>query len=183
MRVPVFVIGFGTAMPPIRNTSTGWPLRKTTSNSANAGNPAAYSIATGCHATDNPRSLLQSDLVRLLSIGGDRLRTDSSALTETCYGRTKPIRTAGNTIRAFVHPPMIPVPGSFGVRLSRRRCGSTGRGRESGHHHHPRPPTPLPVVDPVIGGPQTRTTSTRAHSSRSRGDPFWQWTFAAVQHQ
>ena len=53
----VFVIGFGTAMPPYLRNTLNWMAfygKTDNPNSANTGNPAAYSIVTGCHATDNP---------------------------------------------------------------------------------------------------------------------------------
>ena len=101
----VFVIGFGTAMPPYLRNTLNWMAfygKTDNPNSANAGNPAAYSIATGCHATDNPDACCNLTSSACYPSGVTGCGTDSSALTETCYDATKPYPgTAGNTITGF----------------------------------------------------------------------------------
>ncbi len=163
-------------MPPYLRNTLNWMAfygETDNPNSANTGNPTAYSIVTGCHATDNPTACCNAtNPAACYPTGVTSCGTDSSALTATCYDATKPYPgTAGNSIAEFSSILQRSwVPGPLGVRLSRRRRGSARRVRKGGHHHHPRGHLLLlPVVDPVRRGPQTRTTSTRAHSSRSRG--------------
>jgi hypothetical protein len=101
----VFVIGFGTAMPPYLRNTLNWMAfygKTDNPNSANTGNPAAYSIVTGCHATDNPDACCNLNSAACYPTGVTGCGTDGSASTETCYDATKPYPgTAGNTIAGF----------------------------------------------------------------------------------
>ncbi len=95
----VFVIGFGTAMPPYLRNTLNWMAYyggTDNPNTANSGSTTAYSIANDCNAvvpnpsaccnaTTNPGACYPSGVT---SCG-----TASSASTEACYDATKPYPT------------------------------------------------------------------------------------------
>ena len=99
----VFVIGFGTAMPPYLRNTLNWMAYyggTDNPNSPNSGSTTAYSIVTGCNATTNPSACCTRDEPdRLLSDGRDELRQQTvRPLTATCYDATKPYPgTTGNS--------------------------------------------------------------------------------------
>ena len=93
-------------MPPYLRNTLNWMAfygKTDNPNSANTGNPAAYSIVTGCHATDNPTACCNdANPAACYPTGVTGCGTDSSALTATCYDATKPYPgTAGNSIAGF----------------------------------------------------------------------------------
>ena len=94
----------------------------------------AYFGGTDNPLTENAGSTTGYDPTAVTSCG-------DSATTGTCDGTSTNCFAAAND------------PGNTGpvrLRLSRRRRGSTGRGREGGHQHHPRGHLLLfAVVDPV----------------------------------
>ena len=185
----VFVIGFGTAMPPYLRNTLNWMAYyggTDNPNAANSGSTTAYSIVTGCNATDNPSACCSADEPDcLLSDRRDGCGADGSSLTAACYDATKPYPgTAGNSTADFSRNfQRSRLPGSVGVRLSRRRCGSTGRGRKGGHQHHPRGHLFLfPVVDPVIAD-RGRELHLRGFLPADHGGSVLARASAAVHHQ
>jgi hypothetical protein len=112
----VFVIGFGTAMPPYLKNTLNWMAYyggTDNPNTANSGSPTAYSIVTGCKtdpdtgAKVDPAVCCDVTPGACYPTGVTSCLTDSGALTDTCYDSTKPYRPdqvplpAGNTITHF----------------------------------------------------------------------------------
>ncbi len=89
----VFVIGFGTAMPPYLRNTLNWMAYyggTDNPNSANSGSTTAYSIVTGCNAATNPSACCNLSLSACYPTGVTGCGTDSSTLTAACYDSTKP---------------------------------------------------------------------------------------------
>jgi hypothetical protein len=109
----VFVIGFGTAMPPyLKNTLNWMAYYGGTDNpsAANSGSPTGYSIATGCKTDpdtgDKVDPAVCCDVTESACYPTDvtACATDSAATTEACYDATKPYPTyapTGNQIAEF----------------------------------------------------------------------------------
>lgn len=100
----VFVIGFGAAMPPYLRNTLNWMAyygRTDNPNQANSGSPTAYSIATGCHATDNPSACCNLTSSACYPTGVTGCAADGSTLTEACYDATRPYPGTGNSQSNF----------------------------------------------------------------------------------
>ncbi|MCX5837331.1 MAG: PilC/PilY family type IV pilus protein [Deltaproteobacteria bacterium] len=107
----VFVIGFGTAMPPYLKNTLNWMAYyggTNNPNTADAGDPTAYSIVTGCKivpetgAKTNPAVCCDVTASACYPSGVTACQTDSAALQAQCYDATKPYPgTTGNTITSF----------------------------------------------------------------------------------
>ena len=97
----VFVIGFGSAMPPyLRNTLNWMAFYGGTDNpnTANAGSTTAYNIVTGCDATTNPTACCNTSASACFPSGVTSCGTDSSTLTAACYDSSEPYpTTVGNS--------------------------------------------------------------------------------------
>lgn len=101
----VFVIGFGTAMPPYLRNTLNWMAYyggTDNPNSSNSGSTTAYSIVTGCNATTNPSACCNTSASACYPTGVTGCGTDSSPLTAACYDATKPYPgTTGNSTANF----------------------------------------------------------------------------------
>ena len=101
----VFVIGFGTAMPPyLKNTLNWMAYYGGTDNprSPNTGSTTAYSIVTGCSAANTSACCSATNTAACYPTGVTSCATDSAAVTATCYDATKPYPgTTGNSIASF----------------------------------------------------------------------------------
>jgi Tfp pilus tip-associated adhesin PilY1 len=101
----VFVIGFGTAMPPyLRNTLNWMAYYGGTDDphTANTGSTTAYNIVTGCDAVANPTACCQLNESACYPSGVTNCAADGSAVTATCYDAVKPYpTTSGNSTAAY----------------------------------------------------------------------------------
>ncbi len=102
----VFVIGFGTAMPPYLRNTLNWMAYyggTDNPNAANSGSTSAYSIATGCNATPAvPSACCHVYATACYPSGVTGCGTDSSSTTATCYDASKPYPgTTGNSTTNF----------------------------------------------------------------------------------
>jgi hypothetical protein len=107
----VFVIGFGTAMPPyLKNTLNWMAYYGGTDNpqTANSGSTTAYNIVTGCKidpdtgAKVDPAVCCDVTAAACYPTGVTSCLTDSASVTATCYDATNPYPgTAGNSIAHF----------------------------------------------------------------------------------
>ena len=102
----VFVIGFGSAMPPyLRNTLNWMAFYGGTDNpnAANSGSTTDYSIVTGCNATDNPSACCNADNpTACYPTGVTGCGAAGSTMTAACYDSTNPYPgTAGNSTANF----------------------------------------------------------------------------------
>jgi hypothetical protein len=89
----VFVIGFGTAMPPYLANTLNWMAYyggTDNPNSPNSGSTAAYSIVTGCNATTNPGACCNLSAAACYPTGVTSCGTDSSTLAAACYDNVYP---------------------------------------------------------------------------------------------
>jgi len=95
----LFVIGFGTAMPPyLKNTLNWMAYYGGTDNpqTANSGDPTGYNIVTGCKivpetgAKVDPAVCCDVTPGACYPTGVTACQTDSAALTAQCYDATKP---------------------------------------------------------------------------------------------
>jgi Tfp pilus tip-associated adhesin PilY1 len=98
----VFVIGFGTAMPPYLRNTLNWMAYYGGSdnpNAANSGSTTAYNIATGCNATTNPTACCNLYSTACYPSGVTSCQQDSSTVAASaCYDSTKPYPgTTGNS--------------------------------------------------------------------------------------
>ncbi len=105
----VFVIGFGTAMPPYLRNTLNWMAYyggTDNPNATNSGSTSAYSIVTGCNATPAvPSACCNVYETACYPSGVTNCGTESSAETATCYDATKPYPgTSGNSISSFRAP-------------------------------------------------------------------------------
>jgi Tfp pilus tip-associated adhesin PilY1 len=92
----VFVIGFGTAMPPyLRNTLNWMAYYGGTDdpNITNSGSTTAYSIVTGCDAATNPSACCSETNLTACYPSGVTSCGSASSVTDTCYDATKPYPT------------------------------------------------------------------------------------------
>ena len=105
----VFVIGFGTAMPPYLRNTLNWMAYyggTDNPNTANSGSTTAYNIVTGCNiATDpitNPTACCNLTAAACYPTGVTSCGADGSAVAATCYDATKPYpTTTGISTTAF----------------------------------------------------------------------------------
>ncbi|MCX5821728.1 MAG: PilC/PilY family type IV pilus protein, partial [Deltaproteobacteria bacterium] len=92
----VFVIGFGTAMPPYLRNTLNWMAYyggTDNPNTPNSGSTTAYNIVTGCNATTNPSACCNLSSAACYPTGVTGCGTDSSTSTAVCYDATKPYPT------------------------------------------------------------------------------------------
>jgi len=101
----VFVIGFGSAMPPyLRNTLNWMAYYGGTDDpyTANAGGTSGYSIVTGCDATTNPTACCNTYTTACYPSGVSACNIDTSTATAACYDSNKPYPgTTGNSTSNF----------------------------------------------------------------------------------
>ncbi len=105
----VFVIGFGTAMPPYLRNALNWAAYyggTDNPNEANSGDTTAYSIATAtdCTATSpaNTAACCNLNSAGCYPSGVSGCTNDSSSLTASCYDASKPYpTTSGNSQSNF----------------------------------------------------------------------------------
>jgi len=100
----VFVIGFGTAMPPYLRNTLNWMAYyggTDNPNSSNTGSGTAYSIVTGC-STTNTSACCNLTAAACYPTGVTGCGSAGSTLTEVCYDATKPYpTTTGNSTANF----------------------------------------------------------------------------------
>jgi hypothetical protein len=104
----VFVIGFGSAMPPYLRNTLNWMAYyggTDNPNAPNSGSTTAYSIVTGCDITTdpitNPTACCTATNPTACYPTGVTGCGASSALTATCYDATKPYPGTGNSTTNF----------------------------------------------------------------------------------
>jgi Tfp pilus tip-associated adhesin PilY1 len=107
----VFVIGFGTAMPPYLKNTLNWMAYyggTDNPNTANSGSPTGYNIVTGCKtdpdtgAKVDPAVCCDVTAAACYPSGVTACLTDSAAVQEKCYDATMPYPgTAGNDVSSF----------------------------------------------------------------------------------
>ena len=105
----VFVIGFGTAMPPYLRNTLNWAAYyggTDNPNEANAGSATAYSIATAtdCTATSpvNPSACCNLNSSGCYPSGVSGCTNDASSSTAACYDASMPYpTTSGNSQSNF----------------------------------------------------------------------------------
>ncbi|HOX14702.1 MAG TPA: PilC/PilY family type IV pilus protein [Smithellaceae bacterium] len=106
----VFVIGFGSTMPPYLQNTLNWMAyygRTDNPNAANAGNTAGYSIATGCDVWTSPITNptaccnMSSNAAACYPSGVTGCATDSAAVTAACYDSSSPYPGTGNSTSNF----------------------------------------------------------------------------------
>ncbi len=107
----VFVIGFGTAMPPYLKNTLNWMAYyggTDNPNSPNTGSATAYSIVTGCKTDPatgskvDPAVCCDVTTSACYPSGVTACATDSAATTAACYDATKPYPgTSGNSTAQF----------------------------------------------------------------------------------
>lgn len=107
----VFVIGFGTAMPPYLKNTLNWMAYyggTDNPNLPNTGSATAYSIVTGCKTDPatgskvDPAVCCDVTTSACYPSGVTACATDSAAVQEKCYDATMPYPgTAGNDVSSF----------------------------------------------------------------------------------
>lgn len=106
----VFVIGFGSTMPPyLRNTLNWMAYYGRTDNPIlmNSGSASAYDIVTGCDPftspVTNPTACCDpvTNPASCFPAGVTSCMTDSAAVTAACYDSTNPYPGAGTSTAAF----------------------------------------------------------------------------------
>jgi len=121
----VFVIGFGSTMPPYLQNTLNWMAYyggTDNPNATNSGSTAAYSIPSGF----------------LFPAGITSCMDDPSATTAACYDSSSPYPGAGNSQSAFQasskDPGYLPLSG-YAFLTSDARC--VGHGLKDSHEYHP----------------------------------------------
>ena len=105
----VFIIGFGTVMPPYLRNTLNWMAYyggTDNPNQANSGSPATYNIAKATDCTnatpENTAACCNLNDAGCYPSGVTSCQTDSSTLTAACYDSNKPYPgTAGNSTANF----------------------------------------------------------------------------------
>lgn len=106
----VFVIGFGSTMPPYLQNTLNWMAYyggTDNPNATNAGSTTGYSITTGCDVSTSPVTNptaccdMSTNPMACFPTGVTSCMTDSAAVTDICYDATNPYPGAGNSTSSF----------------------------------------------------------------------------------
>lgn len=106
----VFVIGFGSNMPPYLQYTLNWMAyygRTDNPNLANAGSTSAYSIVNGCDPYTNPVTNpteccnAATNSAACYPSGVTGCATDSAAVTSACYDSSSPYPGTGDSTSNF----------------------------------------------------------------------------------
>ena len=106
----VFVIGFGSTMPPYLQNTLNWMAyygRTDNPNATNAGSTTGYSIVAGCDPftspVTNPTACcdLSTNQAACFPAGVTSCMTDSAPVTAACYDSTNPYPGAGNSTAGY----------------------------------------------------------------------------------
>ena len=106
----VFVVGFGSTMPPYLQNTLNWMAyygRTDNPNATNSGSTTGYSIVTGCDVWTNPVTNptaccnMSTNPTACFPSGVTSCAADSAAVTAACYNDTNPYPGAGNSTSSF----------------------------------------------------------------------------------